>query len=202
MSTITNSPASAPSVSAPMFDNGQEFLHSLGDIPMSRIIWNPRPGMATEQDLLKYVERDKRLCELIDGTLVEKPMGLFESLIAVRLIIVLGAHVMQKGLGIVSGPDGTLKMISGRIRLPDVAYVSYASMPNGKIPAEKVPRLAPDLAVEVLSDSNTEAEIAQKLKEYFESGTRLAWIIDPPTQTVAVYTSPNAPIACCPSMTI
>ncbi|CAA9388406.1 MAG: hypothetical protein AVDCRST_MAG64-1045, partial [uncultured Phycisphaerae bacterium] len=64
------------------FDNGAEWLAALGGVPLSRIIFDPWPGTATEADLLLFVERDKRLCELIDGTLVEKPVGYFESLIA------------------------------------------------------------------------------------------------------------------------
>jgi Uma2 family endonuclease len=187
MSTVTTQPL--PTSVARHFRNGAEFLHSIGDVPMSRVVWDPLPGTATEQDLLVLVERDKRLCELIDGTLVEKPMGYFESLIAVRLIIALGNFVLPRNLGVISGPDGMMKLLSGRIRLPDVAYVSFTSLPGGKVPSARVPNLAPDLAAEVLSDSNTKAEIDLKLKEYFESGTKLAWIIDPPTQTVTIFTS-------------
>ena len=46
-----------------------EWLHSLGDVPLERIIFDPPPGTATEEDLLRLVERDKRLCELIDRVL-------------------------------------------------------------------------------------------------------------------------------------
>jgi Uma2 family endonuclease len=43
----------------------------------------------------------------------------------------------------------------------------------------------------VLSKSNTKAEIARKMKEYFAAGTRLAWIVDPKTETVRVHRSPE-----------
>jgi len=191
MSTITTQ--FPRTVVAKHFHNGDEFLHSIGDVPMSRVVWDPWPGTATEEDLLILVERDQRPCELIDGTLVEKPMGYFESLIAVRLISALCNFVLPRELGLISGPDGMMKLLSGRIRLPDVAYVSFASLPGGKVPSARVPNLAPDLAAEVQSDSDTKAEIDQKLKEYFESGTRLAWIIDPPTQTVAIFISAIGP---------
>ncbi|HUB26998.1 MAG TPA: Uma2 family endonuclease, partial [Tepidisphaeraceae bacterium] len=129
-------------------------------------------------------ERDKRLCELIDGTLVEKPVGFFESLIAANLIVELGAQVKRLGLGAVFGPDGTFRLqSSGRIRLPDVSFVSLDRIPKA---CTAVPLLAPDLAVEVLSESNTGEEIEQKFKELFQSGTRLAWVIDPSSRTVAV----------------
>jgi hypothetical protein len=62
----------------PHFDNAAEWLQSLGNVPLERILFNPLPGTATEADLLALVERDKRLCELIDGTLVEKPVGYWE----------------------------------------------------------------------------------------------------------------------------
>jgi Uma2 family endonuclease len=173
------------------FDNAADWVHDLGDIPLQRIIFDPWPGTATEADLLLLVERDKRLCELIDGTLVEKPVGLFESLIAVNLIVELGAFVKRMGLGAVFGPDGTFRLqSSGRIRLPDVSFVAQSRLP---MVCTAVPVLAPDLAVEVLSEGNTKEEIDQKFKELFQSGTRLAWVIDPLTRTVAVYHGPGAP---------
>jgi Uma2 family endonuclease len=79
---------------------------------------------------------------------------------------------------------------SGRVRLPDVAFVSIARVPEER---SRVPTLAPDLAAEVLSESNTREEIAQKIREYFQSGTRLVWVIDPPTRSVAVYENAGQP---------
>ena len=48
-----------------------------------------------------------------------------------------------------------------------------------------------DLAVEVLSESNTRAEMQRKLAEYFSAGTRLVWYLDPPNRAMAIYTSPS-----------
>ena len=163
----------------------------MGDIPLERIIFDPWPGTATEADLLLLVERDKRLCELIDGTLVEKAVGLFESLIAVNLIVELGAYVKRMGLGAVFGPDGTFRLqSSGRIRLPDVSFVSQDRLPKARV---AVPLLAPDLAIEILSEGNTKEEIDQKFNELFQSGTRLGWVVDPQSKTVAIFHGPGAP---------
>lgn len=166
-----------------------EWLRSLGNVPLNRIVMDPLPGTATERDLLVLVERDKRLVELIDGTLVEKPVGYYESLIAGWLITALNNFVLPRNLGFVSGEAGMMKMVSGRVRLPDVAFVSIDALPGGRIPDEPVPTLPPTIAAEVLSETNTVGEIRQKLFEYFESGTRLAWIIDPVKRTVSVYTT-------------
>ena len=69
-----------------------------------------------------------------------------------------------------------LKILQGRIRIPDVSFIRWDRLPEGRVP---VPAVSPDLAVEVLSKSNTEREMQDKLDEYFAGGTRLAWIIDP-----------------------
>src|SRR5580698_1867194 len=101
--TALGSPPSLPH-SPRIFANAAEWHHALGDVPLERIIIDPPPGTATEADLLRLVERDKRLCELIDGTLVEKPMGFWEGQIAAQLIIILGNFVNPRRLGLVFAP--------------------------------------------------------------------------------------------------
>src|SRR5436190_18541794 len=102
----------------------------------------------------------------------------------------MSVFARQHDLGAVSGPDSTMRMRTGRVRLPDIAFVSKHRLPSTRQP---IPTLAPDLAVEVLSESNTAAEIKQKLQDFFQSGTQLAWIVDPDSRTVAVHHSPDAP---------
>ncbi len=150
------------------FTNGAQWLAALGGVPLERVIFDPWPGTATEADLLRFVEQDKRLCELIDGTLVEKPMGYWEGIVGANLTALLGPFVHQHDLGAVSGADSTMRMKSGRVRLPDVGFVSKERLPKT---LESIPTISPDLAVEVLSDSNTASEMSQKLLEYFQSGT-------------------------------
>jgi Uma2 family endonuclease len=72
-----------------------------------------------------------------------------------------------------------------------VAFVSWSRLPGGQVPTDPIPLLAPDLAVEVLSNSNTKREMARKRGEYFSAGVRLVWIVDPAVSTVAVYTGPE-----------
>jgi Uma2 family endonuclease len=179
--------------SLPRFDNAQEWHDSLGDVPLHRIIFNPLPGTATEADLIAFVDGDsKRFCELIDGTLVEKPLGMDESLIAAAIIHMLRSFVKPRKLGVISGEAGMTRMTSSnRIRMPDVGFFSTRQLEQIPTPRPKVWKVSPELAVEVLSDGNTEAEMKQKRTEYFASGTRLVWVVDPVRRTVAVYTSPD-----------
>lgn len=165
-----------------------DLLARLGGVPLERIRFHPYPGTAVEADVLARPDGEKRLCELVEGVLVEKPMGYYESRLAAVLIQVLGYYVEARDLGIVLGADATLRLAPHLVRLPDVCFISWRHFPNRELPAEPMPDLAPDLAVEILSRSNTEAEMARKRREYFDAGTTLVWIVDPPTRTARVYT--------------
>ena len=128
------------------------------------------------------------MVELIDGTLVEKPVGFDESMVAGAILTAVRIFIKNRRLGSVSGADGMMKLEShGRIRLPDVAFISTERMNLLPQPHPAVPTLSPDLAVEVVSPTNTRAELRQKMIEYFASGTRLVWIVDPLTRTAAVH---------------
>lgn len=166
-------------------------LHErLGSIPLYRIRYHPAPGTATEADVLVHFNGEKRLCELVDGVLVEKPMGYYESRLAVCLIGFLDSFCATHDLGIVLGEAATLRLAPGLVRLPDVSFIAWEHFPNRELPAEPIPALIPDLAVEVLSAGNTAAEMERKLQEYFAAGVRLVWYVYPEQRTVHVYTSP------------
>ena len=92
-------------------------------------------------------------------------------------------------LGIVSGPDGSIRLFPGLVRIPDVAFASWDCFPGRKRPKAPIPHLAPDLVVEVLSKGNTKAEMNRKLREYFEAGVRLVWMVVPNKRAVRVHTA-------------
>jgi Uma2 family endonuclease len=187
MSTLTTRPPNPSSVAAPI-DTLADLMKRLGGVPLDRVRFHPPPGTAVEQDVLN-AENEGLLCELVDGVLVEKAMGYSESILAVFLIEVLNAFVRTRNLGLVSGPDGTMRLFPGLVRIPDVAFVSWNRLPGKRRPNAKLPTLAPDLAVEVLSESNTKTEMKRKRHDYFSVGVRLVWLADPKTRTVDVYTS-------------
>jgi len=171
-----------------------DMLERLGNVPTSRIRFQPLPGTATEEDVLTIQANEDRIYELIDGILVEKAMGFAESLLAVYLARMLHGFVRSRKLGLVVGPDGMMKLSRGLVRIPDVSFVSWKDIPGGKVPKEPIPKLAPTLAVEVLSESNTPAEIKRKRRELFKAGTSLMLVIDPRERTAAVWTSVRKPV--------
>ncbi len=165
-------------------------LHArLGHVPLQRIRCHPAPGTATEADVLVYPRGEKRLYELVDGVLVEKPMGYYESLLAAILIGFLSSFLEAHDLGLVLGADATLRLAPGLVRLPDVSFLTWEHFPNRELPAEPVPDLVPDFVVEVVSSGNTAAEMERKLQEYFAAGVRLVWYVYPEQRTVHVYTN-------------
>ncbi len=174
-------------------ENVAQLLKRLGNIPAFRVRLQPPLGTATEKDLIRHNESKLKtaICELVDGTLVEKAMGWIES----RIALVIGASLLNfvgpRKLGTVLGADGMLRLVPGLVRVPDVSYFARGKLTRAKYGATPVAPLAGDLVVEVVSKSNTKAEIARKLTEYFAAGSRLAWVVEPKPQTVRVHTAPD-----------
>lgn len=170
-----------------------DLFDRLGGVPPERIRFRPYPGTATEADVLAAMQGpDKRLCELVEGVLVEKAMGYRESELAGFLLGLVNAFVIPRNLGLVAGADGALQLFSELIRIPDVSFINWDRFPGRRRPKKPIPALVPDLAVEVLSASNTPGEMARKRLDYFTTGVRLVWEIDPEARTVTVYTGVNA----------
>ena len=81
------------------------------------------------------------------------------------------------------------RMEPGLVRMPDVSFHAWKHFPNRLLPAGAFVEQAPDLAVEILSPTNTAREMDRKRSEYFAGGSRLAWQVYPPTRRVRVYTA-------------
>jgi Uma2 family endonuclease len=176
----------------PKFDNLAELLHQLGDIPLERIRMEAPPGTATERDVLALRGGpERRLCELVDGVLVEKAMSTQASLLTTVIIQRIWNFIEKDNLGVVLGADGMIRTFPDQVRIPDVSFLSWDRYPGEEVPDEGISSFVPNLAVEVLSPGNTKAEIDRKLRDYFLAGVELAWVIDPKTQTAKSYTTPE-----------
>ena len=167
------------STSTAVIETLADLLEQLGGITPDRVRFRPAPGTATEEDMLAIHDREGRLYELVHGVLVEKAMGLRESLLAIALASLLRGFVRPRNLGIVTGADGMMRLFPGLVRIPDVAFISWDRLPNRRVPTEPLPDVAPDLAVEVLSAGNTVREMARKRQDYFAAGVQVVWQVDP-----------------------
>lgn len=119
--------------------------------------------------------------ELIDGQKkATPPMGVFACLIATDLAYWLNQYARTQNLGLVFAE--TLFRLSDTVsRRPDLAFVSRDRLPGSSVmradPAQF--NFAPDLAVEVISPTNSAVEVEEKTLEYLEAGVKLVWIIYP-----------------------
>jgi Uma2 family endonuclease len=181
----------ATAIASPPLWTLADLAEMFGPMPPHRIRLTPPPGAAKEHDVKEIHLREDRLYELVDGVLVEKDMGFPEAYLASLLVISMGHFAQQHDRGIVVGPDGLLRLASGLVRIPDVSFISWKRLPRRRIPRQPIANLVPDLAVEVLSASNTKKEMDRKLRDYFQVGVRLVWYVDPKKRTVTVYTAPN-----------
>jgi Uma2 family endonuclease len=180
---------SQATIAPPEIKTLADLQQRLGGIPLDRIWFHPAPGTATEKDVVEAEERENRLCELVDGTLVEKAVGFEEARIALRLGHLVSSYLDQNDVGICVGADGMMRIAPGLVRIPDLSFIAWDKLPGRESPQEPIPDLAPDLAVEVLSEGNTKAEMARKVREYFEAGVALVWLIDPKKRTARVYST-------------
>ncbi|MBX9681148.1 MAG: Uma2 family endonuclease [Gemmataceae bacterium] len=167
------------------FETVADLLDQLG-VPAERVLLRPPPGEATERDLLLQ----KRRCELIDGVLVEKAMGWFESRLAATLIYFIERYLSGNPIGMVLGESAPIRLDLGQIRMPDVCFIPWERIDQGA-PKGQILDAAPDLAIEVLSPSNTRKETSRKRADYFDAGCRLVWQADPATRVVEVFASPD-----------
>ena len=167
-----------------------ELLENLG-VPACRVRLHPPLGHATEHDAAESKNLHGAICELVDGTLVEKPMGFYESSLGMILGGYLHAYLINHSIGFVVGESGASRTIPGRVRMPDVGFYSWNHFPGRTLPAGGVLDVPADLVVEILSPSNTRTEMEQKRREYFASGTRLYWEVLPETRQVRVFTDAN-----------
>jgi Uma2 family endonuclease len=125
--------------------------------------------------------------------LVEKAMGYEEARVATELAHLIKSYLERNDLGICVGADGMMRIAPGLVRIPDVSFITWDRLPRRESPREPIPDMAPDLAVEVLSEGNTKQEMVRKVREYFESGVVLVWLIDPKKRTARVYSTIEKP---------
>jgi Uma2 family endonuclease len=130
--------------------------------------------------------------ELVDGEIVMSPKNdSFHGDICTRLIAALLAFSEPRRLGAVWDSSTGFRMNNLNVRAPDISFISRARLQaqGRRRSAQSFFPGAPDLAVEVLSLNNTRKETDDRLKDFFSSGTRLAWIIVPTEKRVEVCCS-------------
>jgi Uma2 family endonuclease len=155
-------------------------------VSVERKVW-------TEAELQALPE-DGYIHEVVDGELVMSPKNNpYHGDICADLSMALRAFAKGRQLGAVFDSNTGFWMHNRNCRAPDVSFVSRERLQALGITRhtrEFFPG-APDLAVEVLSPNNTRKETDERLKDFFASGTQIAWIINPDTECVEVCHAPD-----------
>jgi Uma2 family endonuclease len=109
-----------------------------------------------------------------------------------KLVFALEQHVREHGGGVVLTDAGfVLSERPPTVRIPDLAFVSESRIPDAA-DRDGFWHFAPDLAVEVLSPSNSASDMHQKIMEYFSAGARTVWVVDPRLRSVTVHDSASS----------
>jgi Uma2 family endonuclease len=139
----------------------------------------------TEEQLLRLPD-DGRKYELVDGAAKEVPTGIRQGEIGAIIIYRLTPHII--GRGFLTMSQAGFRMRGGNLRCPDVSFTRKERFPKKQAP-EGFGDAAPDLAIEIISPSEDDADVFRKLDEYFASGSEQVWLVEPDTQRVTVYRS-------------
>ena len=127
--------------------------------------------------------------ELVRGQVVREPPSGFEhGDISARIVATIHEFIRDRNVGRVVTSECGFVLFDDppTVRAPDVAFVREDRLGFDRT---RFAPLAPDLAVEVLSPSNTMSEIHEKIADYLDAGTRLVWVVDPYSRTVMAVRS-------------
>ena len=140
---------------------------------------------------LRHLPATGRRLELVKGRVYEMPPpGARHGSVAMRIGSLLNTYVLGNLLGRAFAAETgfILRRDPDTVRAPDASFVAEDRLPDGELPIGYL-ELAPDLAVEVVSPSDTAREIQEKVSDWLRAGTRLVWVIYPATRSATVYRS-------------
>jgi Uma2 family endonuclease len=135
--------------------------------------------------------RDEPRFEIIDGVLREKPpMGFFANVLASFLATSINNFALPKRLGMAVN-ETAYQREAKNSRRPDVSYFELAKFPSLEVLLLDPPVIErePNLAIEVVSPSNTIAEMDERIAHFFKTGVQLVWVVHPQSKQVCVYQS-------------
>ena len=147
----------------------------------------------TADELLAMPKGCGKRYELVRGVLIDRPSsGNAKAAVVTMIITALSTFVFPRNYGeLAAGDPGyQLEVAPDTVRAADVAWIAPGRIPEG---TTGYPNLAPDLAVEVKSPSNSHVEMRRKAEMWLSFGTRQVWVADPETTAVTVYRTGAGP---------
>jgi Uma2 family endonuclease len=144
----------------------------------------------TDEELLAMPD-DGHEREIVSGELVMmSPAGADHGGVITNILGPLFVAVASAKLGKVLEGQTGCRMNSGDLFSPDISFVSLARWIADRETKTTFFTGSPDLVVEVLSPGDRLSVTQEKIRQYFENGARLAWIVNPRTRMVHVHRGP------------
>lgn len=141
------------------------------------------------KELSLTIDEEKEY-EIVNGQPLEKkPGGAKHSRIWVSLAACLGQYLKGKQRGALYGVFTTFQ-IGENERMPDLSFVSFDRFPQAGETEENW-KIAPDLAVEVITPTDSFDDVDGRLWEYLSAGVQQVWLISMQRKRIAIYRSPQ-----------
>jgi Uma2 family endonuclease len=149
----------------------------------------PALGMSIEE-YEQLPESDEHKDELVRGEVVREPRpGPYHGSTQIRLGARLLGYADEHALGAVFTDVGVVISHQPRtVRGPDILFYGTTRLPR-PLPSKGFLQIPPDLAVEIVSPSNSASDIIEKVTEYLDADVRMVWVVDPGSRTATVYRS-------------
>jgi Uma2 family endonuclease len=167
---------------------------------LERVVLRPGPEF-TEDDFFEFCQEHSllRIERNSEGeVIIMAPAGFDSDLIGVEVLAQLREWAKKDGRGVVAGPTAGLTLPDTSVLSPDACWI-----PIGRLKAvprkqrQKFPALVPAFVVEIRSPSDRKKDLHEKMQAYLRNKVELAWLIDPQSNTVTVYSAhretPNEP---------
>ncbi|MDI1482778.1 Uma2 family endonuclease [Polyangium sp. y55x31] len=139
------------------------------------------------------LDPDEQAGEIVDGEWVPMTRGTWrhgELVLSIGFLLRLYVREQPGWSVSVADPGVKLARNPDRLRGPDVAMVRKERVPTGK-GVDGWLEGAPDIAVEVVSDSQSISEMTKKALEYIAGGSQMVWLVDPEPRRIVLFTPPN-----------
>lgn len=129
---------------------------------------------------------DDKRCELIDGELLMTPSPIpYHQWISKNVLYEMEKFVRENKIGGVFGAPCDVHLDDENILQPDILFIAKERL---NIIGEKNIQGAPDLVVEVLSESTAYRDLVKKKRVYAKFGVKEYWIVDPDEKIAEIFT--------------
>lgn len=155
----------------------------------------PAAPLMTAEEFVKLHGHESGV-ELVKGRIVRLPMpGGKHGEVCVKASYLLMQYVLAQKCGRVLGNHTFVRTTRGpdSYRGADVLFISYERLPKDQPTPDGPMEVAPELAIEVRSPFDRLNQLTAKAAEYLEAGVSVVLILDPNTESAAVFTSDELP---------